>query len=291
MSACPTDPPERAVRTTSLLVAVLLALGVLTSAPTSAHADGRQDPAGTSPVGARTFEVVAHRGAIGRRRTENGLRALRRAVALGADRVELDVRPTADGRLVVMHDARLDRTTDCTGRVFARTLARIQRSCRLRDGSDVPSLESYLAEARRLEVGLLVELKQAPGWRRTTWRHLRASVDALGDADLRLLSFNPALLRRAAKALPDVPTVWIAHRFRPSIRQVAKIADGVSLDARFVAPRLVSQLQAAGLLVLGQVSNRRTDWQLYLRAGIDGGSTDRTAGLLRWWHWRQPVAE
>lgn len=278
------------MRTTSLLVAVLVALGVLAT-PTAARADGGQDTTGTSPAGARAFEVVAHRGAIGAHRTENGLRALRHAAALGADRVEVDVRPTADGRLVVMHDARLDRTTNCSGQVFARSLARIQRSCRLRDGSDVPSLESYLTEARRLGVGLLVELKRAPGWSRRTWRHLRESLDPADRAALRLLSFNPALLHRAAKALPDVATVWIAHRFRPSVRQVRKIADGVSLDARFVTRRTVRQLQAAGLLVLGQVSNRRTEWQRYLHAGVDGGSTDRTAGLVSWWHRRQPVAD
>ncbi|WP_181411009.1 glycerophosphodiester phosphodiesterase [Nocardioides humi] len=280
------------MRAPSLLVAALLALGALVSVPTAARADGTRNPAGHSRGAVHTFEVVAHRGATGRHRTENGLRALRHAVAVGADRVELDVRPTADGRLVVMHDPRLDRTTNCRGRVNTWTLARIQRSCRLRDGSDVPSLESYVAEAHRLEVGLLIELKQAPGWRRKTWRHLRDSLDVLGRSDrARLLSFSPALLHRAAKALPDVRTVWIAHRFRPSARQVAKIADGVSLDARFVTPRLVKQLRRRGLLVLGQVSNRRAAWQRYLRAGVDGGSTDRTADLVRWWHRRQAVAD
>jgi glycerophosphoryl diester phosphodiesterase len=283
------------VRTTTLLVAVLLALGVLASAPTAARAD---DAPGTTGTG--TFEVVAHRGAIGPHRTENGLRALRHAAALGADRVELDVRPTADGRLVVMHDSRLDRTTDCRGRVNARSLAGIQKSCRLRDGSEVPSLETYAAEARRLDVGLLVELKLAPGWSRKAWRYLRDSlaapdssdpVESRGRADVRLLSFNPGLLRRAAKALPDAPTIWIAHRFRPSVRQARRTADGVSLDARFVTPRLVRQLRAAGLLVLGQATDRRTDWQRYLRAGLDSGSTDRTADMVRWWHRRQPVAD
>ncbi|MBM7515920.1 glycerophosphodiester phosphodiesterase [Nocardioides nitrophenolicus] len=280
------------MRPTSLLVAVLVALGVLATAPASARADEPPSTGGASPTAPRTFEVVAHRGATGPHRTENGLRALRHAAALGADRVEIDVRPTADGRLVVMHDALLNRTTSCRGPVFARTLARIERSCRLRDGTEVPSLAAYVTEAHRLGVGLLIELKRAPGWRRATWRYLRAALDGLDRPDqARLLSFNPALLHRAKKAVRGVPRIWIAHRFRPSVRQVARTADGVSLDARFVTPRLVRALRAADLLALGQMSNRPADWLRYLQAGVDGSSTDRTATLVRWWHRRQPVAD
>lgn len=290
------------MRPTSLIAAALLVLGLLGGLVPGAHADtptdvpGEQgdeatsETAGEAPAAtARTYAVVAHRGATGRGRTENGLRALRRAATLGADQVELDVRPTSDGRLVVMHDPSLNRTTNCSGRVHARSLTSIQRHCRLNDGSAVPSLESYVAAAKALDVGLFIELKRAPGWKRATWRYLRDTLTTLEYADrVRILSFSPALLHRAGKTMRTVPTLWIAHGFLPRFRQIVKVADGVSLDARFLTPRLVRRLQAKGIFVLGQVSNRRADWHRYLRVGADGASTDRTAGLIKWERKQRP---
>jgi glycerophosphoryl diester phosphodiesterase len=66
--------------------------------------------------------VIAHRGSSAEA-PENTLPAFEAAVARGADAVELDVRLTADGAPVVIHDATLDRTTDRTGPVAALTLA------------------------------------------------------------------------------------------------------------------------------------------------------------------------
>src|SRR2546426_332500 len=70
--------------------------------------------------------VIAHRGASAAA-PENTLAAFRLAADLGADAVELDVRRTVDGQLVVIHDASVDRTTDGTGRVAALTLDQLRR--------------------------------------------------------------------------------------------------------------------------------------------------------------------
>ena len=69
--------------------------------------------------------VVAHRGCW-RGVSENTLDAVRACIAFGVDMVELDVRRTADGQLVLMHDETLDRMTDGQGPVSARTLPEIQ---------------------------------------------------------------------------------------------------------------------------------------------------------------------
>ncbi len=68
----------------------------------------------------------AHRGASGQA-PENTLGALTRALALGADMAEIDVRLTADGLLAVIHDATLERTTDGQGPVSARTMAELKK--------------------------------------------------------------------------------------------------------------------------------------------------------------------
>jgi glycerophosphoryl diester phosphodiesterase len=69
--------------------------------------------------------VIAHRGASAYA-PENSLAAFELAVAQGADAFELDVRVTRDGAPVVIHDATLDRTTNLTGPVRARTLAELR---------------------------------------------------------------------------------------------------------------------------------------------------------------------
>src|SRR5919206_4427287 len=71
-----------------------------------------------------TALVIAHRGASGLA-PENTMAAFRLAAALGADGFELDVQLSADGRPVVIHDARLNRTTDRVGAVASLTAAEL----------------------------------------------------------------------------------------------------------------------------------------------------------------------
>lgn len=101
--------------------------------------------------------------------------AFRRARAIRADVVELDAKLTRDGVPVVMHDATLDRTTNCSGPVNARTAAEIRAQCRIDilgtsgnfqqlDSSDerVPTLAQVLEWARRKGVRLNLEIKNQP---------------------------------------------------------------------------------------------------------------------------------
>lgn len=80
---------------------------------------------------------------------ENSLAALERCVALGVDLVEIDVRRTRDGQLVIMHDAKVDRTTDGEGRVADLTLAQLQAlSLKGGEAEAPPTLEAFLQAAR-----------------------------------------------------------------------------------------------------------------------------------------------
>ena len=61
---------------------------------------------------------IAHRGASGRGlKPENTLLAFEQAIEIGVDVIEVDVRITGDGKLIVLHDPSLDRTTDRSGLV------------------------------------------------------------------------------------------------------------------------------------------------------------------------------
>ena len=108
---------------------------------------------------------------------ENSLPAFRHAAKLGFV-LEMDTRRTADGRVVIMHDASLKRTTNCTGLVSERTLAEIRSDCEIdivgtdeisrhlgkRDDrrAEVPTMVQALRVAKRAGVGVNLEVNNYP---------------------------------------------------------------------------------------------------------------------------------
>ena len=88
------------------------------------------------------MEVIAHRGASGYV-LENSRRALELAWRQGADRVEIDVRATRDGKLLVLHDPTLNRTTTGQGQVAERTWEELSE-VRLKNGEPLLPLEEAL---------------------------------------------------------------------------------------------------------------------------------------------------
>ena len=149
------------------IIAAVMAAGVLAAA---------------GPALAKTefAGIQAHRGGPltdgAASHPENSLEAFRNAHAIGADVVELDVKLTLDGVPVVMHDANLDRTTNCNGPVRARTSADLAATCRIDTigtaskiapamgpGVAIPPLADVLAWARAERVLLNLEIKNQPG--------------------------------------------------------------------------------------------------------------------------------
>lgn len=108
----------------------------------------------TSPS-SDTFVITGHRGAMAVE-PENTLRSFRRAVADGADELELDVHLSRDGQMVVMHDVTVDRTTDGTGAIADKTWEEI-RQLDAGQGERVPRLEQIWEEFS--EIDLQVEVK------------------------------------------------------------------------------------------------------------------------------------
>src|SRR5262245_35614480 len=101
---------------------------------------------------------IGHRGAAGHA-PENTLAAVQKAIDLGVDFVEIDVRRTADGAVVVLHDATIDRTTDGRGRVEALSLDQL-KAFDAGHGERIPTLEEVL-KITAGRTGLMVELKVA----------------------------------------------------------------------------------------------------------------------------------
>ena len=93
------------------------------------------------------IRVVAHRGGALLGPPENTIPAIEKAIRVGADLIEIDIRQTRDGHLVLMHDETVDRTTNGVGRVDQLTLTQVKQLKVRHDGNEiirVPTLEQAL---------------------------------------------------------------------------------------------------------------------------------------------------
>ena len=109
-------------------------------------------------------QIIAHRGSSADR-PENTLASTERAVQSGATAIEVDVRTTSDGHLVILHDATLDRTTNGEGRVESKSLAHVRQldagqwfDAKYR-GQRVPTLQEILSVVRSHHVDILLDVK------------------------------------------------------------------------------------------------------------------------------------
>ncbi len=106
--------------------------------------------------------IVAHRGGMGSGYPENTLPAFRHAVGAGAQVLEVDLRTTRDGRVVILHDRRVDRTTNGRGPVSRFHLDELARLDAGR-GARIPTLADVLEQSRRMDVALLLDIKRGSG--------------------------------------------------------------------------------------------------------------------------------
>jgi glycerophosphoryl diester phosphodiesterase len=148
--------------------------------------------------------VVAHRGASVERQ-ENTIEAFEAAIDAGADAVEFDVRMSADGHAVVMHDPDISRTTDGNGLVSEMTLDEIRKL-------GVPTLDEALrCLAGRAAADIEIKnLPGEPGFSLDREAAVEATLDALDAVGFpgRVIvsSFNPASIAHSRALRPDVPT-------------------------------------------------------------------------------------
>jgi glycerophosphoryl diester phosphodiesterase len=139
-------------------------------------------------------------------RIENAPAAVKAAVAAGYG-IELDIQLSRDGEAMVFHDEELDRLTDETGPVNARTTAELGR-IRLKDSTDsIPTLKQML-DLIRGRVPLLIEIKDQTLVMGPTDARLEAATAKALDGyvgDVALMSFNPHSVAHMARLAPHLP--------------------------------------------------------------------------------------
>src|SRR5262245_17956926 len=219
--------------------------------------------------------VFAHRGGDGLA-PENILAAFDKGLELGADGLELDVRLSRDGTVMVHHDRTLDRTTALTGPIGARDAAELQTA-------SVPTLSEVLARYR--DARLIVELKiNHPDFAAAVVKDVRR---AGADERVCIGSFGRRVVRAVRALAPAIATSaareevrialyrswcrWPVSRPRYGGYQIPEFAG----RTRVVSPRFVADAHGAGLAVQVWTVDDEADARRLLGWGVDALITDR----------------
>jgi glycerophosphoryl diester phosphodiesterase len=185
--------------------------------------------------------IIAHRG-FSSRFPENTLPAIRAAIRLGVDMVEIDVQQTRDNELVVFHDYRLDRIYGVRKRV---------REALRRELPDAPTLNEVL----RLHFPLLIEIKGADPD--------RVSTLVRGRKDVIVFSVHPRKMRRVT----GVTRFGLYARWIRFPKGVA----GLGLSRRLVtSPGVVKRVHQRGLKLFVWTVNRPEEMRRFRDWGVDG---------------------
>lgn len=230
----------------------------------------------------KTVVAIAHRGEH-LHHPENTLPAFEEAIRNGADFIEVDVRTTSDGQLVLSHDATVDRCTNGHGEVAKMTLEQIRSlDAGIKTGQQfamtkVPTFDEALDLARG-KIGIYVDVKQVAA--RDLVRHIERHemtdhvVIYSGRLSQEVQDLNPKLTIMPESVSLDVVRNLLAT-LHPRV---------VAFGERDFTPEIIEAVKRAGAAVyvdrMGQTDNP-AGWQAAIFAGADGIQTDLPNELVR----------
>ncbi|WP_051348414.1 glycerophosphodiester phosphodiesterase [Peribacillus kribbensis] len=214
--------------------------------------------------------IAAHRGASGHR-PENTMAAFDKGIDLGAEMIELDIQMSKDGKLAVIHDTTLERTSNGRGRVKDHTWEQLSS---LDAGSwmagqykkeRIQSLEAvldkYLGKA-----GFLIELKKPslyPGIEKKLAEVIQSRVSK-AETSITVLSFDTKSLKTFHELCPEIPIGVLIRRFPPGLRHrnlinLSKYASYICPKVTLINASAVRKIKAYNLgIMIWPVNDRRT---------------------------------
>jgi glycerophosphoryl diester phosphodiesterase len=231
--------------------------------------------------------VAAHRGAS-QDAPENTLAAFALALEAGADMVEFDVHVTSDGEIVVIHDEKLDRTTDGTGEVYRTPLAALRELdagswfSAAYKGERVPTLDETLALMKGKAVPL-IEVKVKRKRSADAGKRIVAALSRHGMLEEAVVICREAErareVREASKATPVSYLTYTKRQARGAAR--LDFVDGLDIYWKSISLRLISDLRArGGFFLTPWTVNRRSAQETLLAMGVETLITD-CPGALR----------
>ncbi len=212
---------------------------------------------------------VGHRGA-GAYAPENTLASLKKAIENGVDAIELDVRKTKDGKLVVIHDADVKRTTKGEGLVSELTLAQF-KGFSSEGGEKIPTLAEALDFLDK-KVTVLIELKEAG-----IEEEVISIVQARGlEKNVVIISFLEEALKRVRELNKSVQTGLIYAKHSNPVKAALELkANYLVALYRFTHTATMQKAHENGLKIIIRTINTQQEAQEYAKKGVDGIASDK----------------
>ncbi|MBB5647167.1 glycerophosphodiester phosphodiesterase family protein [Pedobacter cryoconitis] len=228
------------------------------------------------------FIVIAHRGSH-LVKPENSIAAIEEAIDLGADYVEIDLRTTRDGHLVLIHNETVDHTTSGKGRIQDLNLDEVAMlTLNAKDGH-LYSLPSFMEalKACKNRINIYLDFKQADV------AQAYEQIKAAGMEKQVLVYINKAEQYKAWRAVaPQMPLMSGLPR-QIKKEELSTFLDKIPLEAtdNISDPALVAALKESGLSVFLDVQMADEDpvkWKVAMDKGVQGVQTDHPEALLRY---------
>ena len=212
---------------------------------------------------------IGHRGARAYA-PENTIASFKKALEMGVNAVELDIRRTKDGQIVVIHDDDVKRTTDGKGLVGALTLEEI-KGFSSEGGEKVPTLCEVLDFLDK-KVKILIELKES-GLEKDV---LDLVCDRGLEKNVVITSFSEEVLATIRVLNSDVEIGLIYARHKNPLKAALELkANYLVALYRFIHTANVEKAHENGLKVVVWTINTAQEAEEYIKKGVDGIATDR----------------
>jgi len=235
----------------------------------------------------KRIQIIAHRG-YSAAAPENTLAAFRKAIELKPDLMECDIRRTKDGRLIIIHDATLDRTTNGTGKVADHTFEELRQLdagtwfAPEFAGEKLPTLDETIECIKGSGVRLLIEIKE-PG----TEDEVVAALYDHGMQDQSLLcSFHYKVGVRMPELAPEIPfSPIISPKEQVGQDEAVALADEAAavngsifaVHYKAITPALVQATHTANMLMEAWTVDDPTEMLRLAKMGVDIIGSNKTA--------------
>jgi glycerophosphoryl diester phosphodiesterase len=218
---------------------------------------------------------VGHRGAKAYA-PENTLTSFKKALEIGVDAVELDVRKTKDNQLVVIHDANVKRTTDGEGLVSELTLKEI-KGFSAEKGEKIPTFQEALDFLDK-KVKMFIELKETG-----VEEQVLSKVNERGlEKNVVIVSFLEDALKKVRELDKDIETGLIYAKHKNPVKAALELkANYLLAFYRFTHTVNVQKAHENGLKVIVWTINKSEEVEEYAAKGVDGIASDKPDILMR----------